>query len=186
MATWTTPRTWTDGDLTAADMNTIRDQLQHLHDRLSLIGVTSDSALPPIRGALYGCRLTGTANNNDGEEQLVNMSASTTDPYGFRSGGQLTIPTDGAGVYIVGHGTSWAGNASGSRRARISVNGTSTHLDAATVRMPSAGGSVNTQVSGSDLWVASAHDYLLLRIIQNSGSTLAVEGVLWAYRIAIL
>lgn len=186
MTAWTTPKTWTDGELTAADMNGIRDQLQNIHDRLTLAGITSDVTLSPLRSALYGCRLTGTQNNNDGEEQLVPMSGETFDPYGFRVGNQLTIPADGAGVYLVGQGVSWAGDPDGHRRARISINGTSTHLDAATMRVPSAGGSVTTHVSGSDLYSLAAGSFLLLRIFQTSGNTLAVDGFLWAFRVALL
>jgi hypothetical protein len=192
MASWTTPKTWVAGSaLTAAEMNThVRDNLTWLKDALSLHGIDSDSARGQLDGALYGVRALRTATQSilDGASTAVALTA--TDDFDSNSmhstsvnNTRVTIPAGGDGVYLVGHGEEWAGNATGSRAGTIKLNG-STDITGTEIRVANAGGSTAVRSAAATAYQFSAADYIELYVLQNSGGSLNIQAaVLWAVRL---
>jgi len=70
MTTWTTPRTWTDGPVTTTEMNELRDQLQNLDERLTVLGQTSPDTVQTLNTAYLGCSfyMTGQATAGGGSD----------------------------------------------------------------------------------------------------------------------
>lgn len=155
---WATPITWTNTTLTAANLNTLRDNLDWL-------GTSKPAWYMEATGTSIA---SGGSYNNVGyategfDTQSLHSTSSNTD--------RVTIAT--AGKYFVIAYYEWQANATGQRDLAIRKNAGGTLL-AADVRNPVAAG----YCAGSICWFGSlaASDYVNLGVAQNSGSTLTVR-----------
>lgn len=122
MTSYTKPRTWVAGQtVTAAALNTdLRDDMKNIDERLTLHGITSESALNKVKSALCGVRVTdsGTQSIPNITDTLLTWDGESYDSDGFRDAGQpnrITIPSGLGGYYDISVSVRWASNSSGVR-----------------------------------------------------------------------
>lgn len=136
------------------------------------------------------CRLTKSATQSIPN---TTTTAITFDVEDFDDGGmhstttntsRITVPTGGAGTYLVGAHVEFAQNATGVRTLLITVNGTATQT---TVRDNSPSGSSATRLACSSLVALVAGDYVEVLVVQTSGGNLNVAAScnLWAIWVAV-
>lgn len=161
---YTTPKTWTVGDvLPAADLNT------HVRDNIAWI--TNDHPR---------CRVY---RNSD---QTISTSTDTAIAFGqerFDVGGmhststntsRVTIPSGGAGLYLLTASVRWAGNATGYRTLSITVNGApGTGTTIVDESILSIGAGAGTRQTVTTMYQMAAGDYAEVYVWQNSGGNLA-------------
>ena len=169
---WTTAKTWSAGqNLTAAELNThVRDNEDYLKDALDTSGITSDSALSQIKGALYGVRAVRTATQSISDASDTAVAYNATDAFDSdafhdtsTNNSRITIPTGGDGYYLIGFGLEWAANATGTRRGRL-VEGGVTQIEGGTSRVANAAGA-NVMMSATTLYQFTAGEYFELFVL---------------------
>lgn len=157
---WTAPRTWVTAEVvTAAIGNT------HWRDNLAWLGTDKPH-----------CRVHNSANISVADNSI---QALTFDSERFDIGAmhdtvtntsRITIPTGGAGKYLVGGNMHFANNATGNRGVHLRKNNTdrigeSVESDVA----------ADTQVMQAwTLWNFAVADYVTLGAFQTSGAALNV------------
>lgn len=125
----------------------------------------------------YNCRLTKSAG------QTISNATNTTITFDTEawdygslhsvsagSDATITVPSDGAGLWLIVGYITWAANATGIRRGTILVNGTGVTFP--TDQTVSQGGIGSASIY-SLLWQASANDIFSLQGRQDSGGNLA-------------
>lgn len=139
-----------------------------------------NAAYEPLGGTTRGARAyASTAQSlTSGTATALNFDSETFDTAGFHdtvtNPSRFTIPAGAAGTYVVVGGVGFAANATGTRAARIHVNGvvgaiTSVEADR-TAGLP-------TRLTVSDVLVLAAGDYVELAGYQLSGGALNTETV---------
>jgi hypothetical protein len=121
-----------------------------------------------------GCFIYGTSNQTVANATVttVNFGAENFDSDGFHStsvnNSRITIPAGKGGKYLVTAARFFAGNATGFRQIRISVNGT---LNQVKVQ---EGTSQDCQDNASFLLSLAVADYIEMAVYQNSGGSLTL------------
>lgn len=180
---WTTPKTWTNAAVTAAEFNThIRDNETWLKGAFTQLNVTSDSAKAKITPALVGARVYKAADQliANATEQIMTMDTERFDSDGFHdtvtNNTRLTIPASMGGYYMVGGHALYAANATGIRQTALYVNSVATGTRIATITVPPVTATAVYEPV-STLWQFAAADYVELVCYQNSGGNLNVTAV---------
>ena len=183
---WTVPKTFAGGSaLTAAELNTyLRDNTAWLKDALTTHGITSDSAVQPIKVAGYGCSLTiGSQNISSDVDTALLFDTEEWDDAAFHHPSiatwRITIPS--AGRYLFNAWVRFDSNATGHRSTYFELNGVTEYNR---IRIPAASGAT-TGISNIVELDLEANDYVGLRVRQNSGSTLAVAARYQVRRVAV-
>jgi hypothetical protein len=190
MATWTTPKTWVAGSaLTAAELNEqVRDDLTWVKDALTVHGITSDTTPQAIKSDRYGVSMSGDDTAADATDAAISFGNSTEeyDDAGFHSENtntsRITIPTGGAGTYVFTAWVSFESNATGRREAWIEKNGATSYNR---TRIATSGAGATTAFTVSCDIRCQVGDYFVVRVRQNSGSTLNVSARFQARRVAV-
>lgn len=165
---WTTPKTWSVGDvLTAADLNTyVRDQFNYAHG----------SAQPR-------CRVIRTSNQSfaNGTDESADWTSADYDPqnmWGSSGDEEVVIPTGGDGIYSVQGAMQFDTNNTGYRFVYVELNGidgavgeTAGHIGA--LASPFTTG--RPRIVVADDWDLAAADELALTGEQSSGGALNME-----------
>lgn len=137
------------------------------------------------------CRVSKSATQSIANSATTSVTFDTED---FDDGGmhsttsntsRITIPTGGAGTYMVGGMVEFAANATGQRTIYVVLNGTATQ---ATVTNVTASGTVASRLACATLVQVVAGDYLELQVNQNSGGALNVSNSnthFWATWVAV-
>jgi len=159
-------------------MNTeIRDHVNYFKAALDNTGITSDVGMPQVTSAACGARVARLSS------QVIAHVSDTPLLYDFErfdsdgfhdlttNTSRLTIPADKAGYYIVGAHTGWQGNATGQRRTRLRLNGTTW---IATVMLDSIT-TADMLVSVNTFWKFVVGDYVESVVYQASGGNLSVQ-----------
>lgn len=191
--TWVTPRTWANGPLDMAALNTdVRDNMTFVKAVQERHGMTSPDTVGRLLSAGYGAKLTaGSFTATDGSEEGVNftgfdwrddasMWAASPNP------GQWVCPPGGDGRWAIVGNAKFAGHATNSRQVWLQFNGDAGQATSHN-RKASAGGSVPTYVSTPyNEFVMAAGQYVRLRVLQNSGTNLSVDSAwLLVRRVAV-
>ena len=82
--------------------------------------------------------------------------------------GRITIPSDGAGLYLIGAHVQWAANATGYRQLEIRQNGTAIAFS----RNDNNGGADGSRTNITCIASAAVGSYFQLYATQNSGGAL--------------
>lgn len=183
---WSTPKTWTAGAVTAAEMNAeLRDNLAWLKAALAEHGITSDSVVGALLSARYGASMEVSGRSvADASDVAINFDTSDEewDDAAFHDGvnrARFTIPTDG--TYAISAFASFAANSTGRREAWIEKNGTDEYNR---VRHDTSGGAAPTGIYTAVEVECSAGDYFIMRCRQASGTSLDVDARFQIRRIA--
>lgn len=165
MSVWTTPKTWLNAILTAADLNThVRDNLSFLYSPPKVYA--SRSAAKSITNA------TVTQYDFDQEsydtDAMHSTSTNTT---------RVTIKT--AGVYVFTAAVSWASNTTGRRLAQFLINGATTGPADDKSVVGGAGGEHSVTLVWSQSF--AVNDYVELNVYQNSGGALNCTATIQAH-----
>lgn len=194
MSVWTTPITWANGALTAAQMNSLRDNLNWLKGALAQAGVTVDTAAPELLQVVTGAGLlnVGSISIPTGVSTVLTFDTETYDSDAFHdpttNPGRITVPAGLAGRYQFGAQCQWQGNATGYRQLFIRLNGVT--IVAAAQSTPSSTEAVYQNMTSPPISLAAA-DYLEILAVQNSGAALSVIGTaslspsFWARRVGL-
>lgn len=157
---WTTPRTWTPGELVTADLlNThLRDNLLHIYARLSI-----------------GARVANTLNQSIPNTLWTPLGFSTarydTDTlFSLSDNSRLTAQT--AGKYLITTHIQWAPTTA-RRELRLQHNDSTT---IAQHTLQSGGGNVEACMSLSTVYAFNAGDYVTAQVWHNHGSTISILG----------
>lgn len=181
---WTSPLTWVAGSaITAAQLNAhVRDNESWLKDALTVHGITSDTTLQPLKGALYGVRVRRTANQtiSDATDTLVLFpTASMTedfDSHAFHDGatntGRLTVPSGGDGYYLIGGAILFAANATGHRQVWVEVNGSAGTGTEIVRESDEAYATVGGRINITTVYQLAAADFVTLNVRQTSTGNL--------------
>lgn len=163
---WTTPRTWTTGEVvTAAQMNThVRDNLAYLKDDVVQTTriVSSSGYTLPGTSTWYNMPFDSESIDEGGWHD----NASNND--------RITVSTDG--LYLINYQVGWGLAGSGRYITEIQLNGGS-FLRAE----DSQGGSLYRIQKGSGVWTASANDYFSMRIWSSASGAAAAGGALQTF-----
>ena len=175
MASWTTPKTWGAGAVTAAEFNEqLRDNQTWLKDTLTTHGLTSDTTPKVLLSARYGVSLTASVSVNTGVDDSIDFTTEEWDDAAFHSNSvntaRITIPTGGDGTYEVKGWGQFSDGGTGLRSIWFEVNGATSY---SRVRVPATGGSTNTGIYTSDEIELVAGDYVRLFARHNEGGTLS-------------
>lgn len=181
------PRTWVDGDLAAADMNSeIRDRMDWLRSALLLHGIDSASTLGTLVGARYGVHVTASSVSvPEATDKVIAWDTEVWDDDGFwaasPTASRVVIPADG--TYEVKSWGLYSANSTGAMRGlELFVNGSDAH---AQDRRAHAGGSFQTSVACEKELDLSAGDYIQVRARHNATATLTLnEAFLIVRRVA--
>jgi hypothetical protein len=155
---WTTPKSWATNEVvTAANMNT------HLRDNMAFVGSPPTVAVYNSASVLVSnsAFLVMLANTELWDTDSMHSTVSNT--------ARLTATT--AGRYQLNVTMRFGVNATGARVVAYRVNGGADVQLAAT---SNAGGSIDTVLSGSDMVVLAAADYIETSSWQTSGGNLDV------------
>jgi hypothetical protein len=197
LATWTTPKTWTNAAVTSAEFNAhIRDNETWLKGAFTQLNVTSDSAKAKITPALMGARAYKGADQTltTAVQTAVTLDNESFDSDAFHDNAvnntRFTIPASSAGYYMVGATVLFASNNAGRRiiwlYAPTGLTG-GTYFAANEMNSTSTGGSYVTTAALVQL---AAADYIELVAYQNSGGNLNITSVadaspvMWIHRIS--
>ena len=181
-ATWAgDPRTWTAGDLAAADLNTeIRDRLDWIHAALQAAGIYS-TGTPTLLSDAHTISVTGIQNVTSGSDTLLQVDAlefTSGSEYGYGSTGVESIS---AGVYWLGAQVSYAESSAGQRQAWFDYEGTQYNR----VIAENAGTGRDTALYTACLIEMAADKTVHLYCRQNSGSTLSTTFRLQMMRVSV-
>lgn len=210
---WGTVRTWTTGELvTAAFMNTIRDQLLETApakvttagdlvygsaaNALARLGIGSTGQVLTVAaglpswgtlastGKVASIRRTTAQTISSGVETLIALDGETLDPLGWHDGAVNTerITVDRTGVAVIVATVALQTNPTGNRKIRVKLNGTTIE----TAMFP--GPDVTTDPVGQCVAIRPvvATDYVTMSIEQFSGSALATIANITALSVALL
>lgn len=184
---WSSPKTWAAGAVTATEMNTeLRDNLAWLKAALTTHGITSDSTVGALLSARYGASMTKTSQSvADATDVAIQFDAANEewDDAAFHNDtakARFTIPADG--TYALSAWAQFEANGTGRREVWFEKNGTDAYN---TIRLPTTG-----SVASTNLYVAVevecvAGNYFILRCRQSSGSSLDVNARFQIRRIAL-
>lgn len=156
---WTTPKTWSVGDvLTAADLNA------YVRDNNKWLGTDKPHA-----------RVRNTADishTSSGNYQALTFDAERVDvgPMHDTSSntGRLTVPAGGGGLFAMGGQIEFASNSTGRRGIQIRLNGTTV---IAREEAANLGANPHT-CTVSTVYQLAAGDYVELMGLQASGGSL--------------
>jgi len=130
-------------------------------------------------GRLARCMLfnNGTQSISSGAFTALTFNAEDFDDGGLHSTvsntSRITIPTNMAGIYLVGGGTSCAAHATGVRQMRIRKNG-GTDTFGGDARAGFSVSGIGPIVTMQTLMSLAAADYIELEVFQDSGGALNV------------
>jgi len=183
---WVTPRTWTSGAVSAADMNELRDSLQWLKDADTVHGITSDSTPQPLLSARYGVSVSisgdSFASGTDYAALFVNVDEWDDDD--FHDTGvnprRIVIPVDGN--YVLDGWFEYEANATGNRQMWFEKNGATEYNH---VRVANSGSAAATSLFTSIKLPLLKDDYIQLYGRQSSGGSLDYEARLQVHRYAV-
>ena len=173
---WTTPRTWTSGAVSAADMNETSDNLDWLKLALSIHGITSDSVVGTLQTTRYGVSsaVTSFAIPDATDKAVDFASADEWDDADFHDpavqNDRFFAPV--TGTYDIKGWGKFDANSTGYRQAWVEKNDTTEYNKLSVV---SAGGAVATGIFVAVELYLTANDYLNLRLRQNTGSSLNAD-----------
>ena len=133
-------------------------------------------ATPAVATPTYvGVSLTptaGTVSISNAAWTTVAFDSEIFDTDGFHdnstNNSRITIPAGKGGKYLINMQTFWANNATGSRDARLRLNGT----DVDTPQTGYTPNANNNAYSSSNVVALSVGDYIELRVRQDSGGAL--------------
>lgn len=179
------PRTWVDGPVTAADLDTeIRDRMDWLRAVLALHGMDSADTLGALGGAKYGCYVTASRSVSDATDTVINWSSEDWDS-GFWSAspnaGRVTVPSGGGGLYLVVCNGRYDPDADGFRGMWLTKNGTGSY---ARDNNGALGASWDVTLRCLDLLVLAAGDYLQAVTRHSANNALNITASLALYRLA--
>lgn len=177
---WNTPPAFASGPASSSSLNDLVDDTNYLKDALDLHGITSDTTLQPLKGRLYGCRLTNTTDISagDGVDKVLTWDTETFDstPALHSTGSntaRITIPSGGDGFYDIKLCVRFASNATGDRQLWIELNGSIlTGTIIAKIAARAATGT-QTQLFVSAFYELGAGDFVTANFNQTSGGSLA-------------
>ena len=173
---WTTPRVWTSGAVSAADMNETSDNLDWLKAALTTHGVTSDSVVGVLQTARYGvsAAVTSFAIPDATDKAVDFASADEWDDDDFHDpasqNDRFFAPV--TGTYVCTGWGKFDADSSGYRQGWVEKNDTTEYNK---ISVASAGGAVATSVMVVVELELTANDYLNLRLRQNTGSSLDAD-----------
>ncbi len=117
---------------------------------------------------------TGTQTINNGTWTTVAFGNEVFDTNSFHdnttNNSRITIPSGKGGKYLITIQTFWANNATGSRDARIALNGS----DVDTPQTGYTPNSNNNAFASTNVISLTAGDYIELRVRQDSGGALSL------------
>lgn len=156
---YTTDRTWVDGELVpAAYFNAyMRDNLKWLHTEKPMVRCYDDA------GTFLGAGAETAAGVENALFDNASMHETTVE------GTEVATPV--AGKYLIGgnYNILTAASATGRRRVRPRVNGT-TYIAGQNGVPDTTVNPGNTYISLETLWAFAATDYFEMTVYQNSGS----------------
>jgi hypothetical protein len=183
---WSAPKTWTAGAATSAEFNSeLRDNLIWLKAALTTHGITSDSIVGALLGARYGASMTATSVAvADATDVAISFDAANEewDDAAFHNDvnkARFTIPADG--TYALSAWVQYEADDQGFRAVWFEKNGTDAYN---TIRTPTTGAAVSTNIYVAVEVECVAGDYFVMRCRQSSGSTLDVNARFQIRRIA--
>jgi hypothetical protein len=175
-------------------MNTYqRDNLDWLKAALTTSGITSDSALSKLKGALYGVRAIRSTNQSISDSTDTSVQFSATDAFDSdafhdtsTNNQRITIPSGGGGYYLLGGGITFDASSAGIRTVYLEVNGTAgggTLITGSRSRQTAtSSGEYSDTVMA--LYQLAAGDYVAMTVRQTSGGALNLtSAAFWAYRV---
>jgi hypothetical protein len=158
---FTTPATAVAGNiLTASWLNTyVRDNVAW--------SATDSPACRAYNNATISHSSTGnwqavTLNSERFDNAAMHSTSSNTE--------RITVPSGGAGKYLVAGNLAWLQNATGQRQLGIGVNGVATF--AAVQGGPIVSGTVNTNLAVMAVYSMAVADYFAMGGFQDSGGAL--------------
>lgn len=173
MTSYSKPRNWVAGQaITAAALNAdLRDNMKNIDERLTLHGITSESALNKVKAAVCGTRLSDTTDQSiaEGTEATLSWDTEDYDSDGFHDAGlpaRITIPAGLGGYYLVSTAIRWQSNPGGSRSLWVEDD---TGLVLGRVIDGAASGTFTHQTL-TFLALLSAGDYIISRVGQDGSS----------------
>lgn len=178
MTSWTKPRTWVAGQpLSAAALNTdLRDDMKNIDERLTLHGITSESALNKVKSALCGVRLTdaGSQTIATSTDTALTWDTETYDSDGFHSTSsnteRITIPAGLGGYYDISVSVRWEADGTVSRR--LWVENQSGTILGRRVDLPPTSGIAHQTLTFPALLTAGS--YIVAYVHQGTGGDLDV------------
>lgn len=155
---WTTPRTWSVGDIATASM------LNALRDQLTFIGN------PPIARILQ----TAAQNCATAAYTAIAMDTSSLDTYSGHSNtvNNTRYTAQVPGYYRIAGIVGWAINSTGIRATSVGING-SPQIDS---QVELSATTANTSAPAQLVAFLNLGDYVEMFGYQNSGGTLATGG----------
>lgn len=179
------PRTWSDGAVTAADFNTeVRDRFDWVRDVLLLHGMDSATTPGRLAGAKYGCHVNASQGINDAADSVINWDNEDWDS-GFWSAspspGRITVPSGGGGLYLYILAGSYAADADNYRGLWLEKNG-ATILQRANAS--ALGAAWDTTLRVMDLVMLSDTDYLQALTRHSANNNLTIDATLALIRLA--
>ena len=173
---WTTPKTYSAGALTAAEMNDISENLTWIKDALATTGIVSDTVVGSLLSSRYGASAYNSSFAIDSgidksvifaesDEQWKDDAGMHSDSAAARwyTGGQ-------AGTYQFIGLVGFATNTSGRREVWFEKNDSSSTMDNIVRIPPSTGASTNV-LCVTEMTMTGG-DYVKLMAKQTSGSQL--------------
>lgn len=157
--TWTTPRTWSVGELVTAGLlnQQLRDNLNTL--RVPLYCRVENRTNISVPNSTY-VEITFDTETTKNDAAMHSTSSNTA---------RLIAPV--AGFYLIEGCIEWSGNPNGQRQFEIFYNGTTTiHR----VAIPADTG-INHCQNVMTTFYLNANDFITFRAFQNSGATLDVQ-----------
>jgi hypothetical protein len=140
-------------------------------------GVPTWATPAPTTPTYVGVSLTptgGTTSISNATWTTVNFASEIFDTNSFHdnstNNSRITIPAGLGGKYLINMQTFWANNATGSRDARLRLNG----VDVDTPQTGYTPNANNNAYSSSNVVALSVGDYIELRVRQDSGGTLSL------------
>ena len=163
MANYTSPKTWTTGDvLTAADMNTyVRDNVIFLaNDRPKVrLYRSTDQSIPSANPQVV--QFTSETFKN-----VASLHSNST------NNSRISVPSAYAGLWMFTAAVTFEANATGFRQIDILYN-SSTVI--ARQLVGSAAGATPTNVTVTTVYQMTGNDWVEVQVNQNSGSSLYVK-----------
>ena len=180
---WLTPPTFVNGELSADQLNALRDNLNDLDTRLRLHGIDSATVLGALVGARYAVKLT-KANQTipDATDQLVYWDTEVYDDDGFwtvSNPARVTIPEDGQ--YVIKVTGLYEADGGGSMRGlEIYIDGANYVPD----RRALTGAAFQCSVRCEDELYLTAGKEIYVRARHNAGHTVDLDAEIIVRRVA--
>ncbi len=187
---WTTPKTWSNGAVTAAEFNEqIRDNEKDLKDTFTLYGMTSSTIAKSIAPAICGVSALRASDQTitdstwtpilwTSEDWDTANGASSTFHNNSSNQERLTVPSGLDGYYAIASNIVWDTNTAGRRALRILQNG-ATNI-AVTRESAVSGGSTGSGMFIGRTFLLAAGDYVQIDAYQDSGGSRVIDGTTFA------